>query len=222
MEIDLLKSQNNQLKGTLQGKQPGQHSSVKNFQNQMKELGESGDSESLDNQYKSSEINNFSNILMKTDESEKSAISEDTQKYQDNSMNNLESYSPTKSPNISAKKNKYYKKYLHYKSLSKELQCQIQETKDRTIKSLVEKEKSLMKQKQEFRKSENEYRKKIEKLTSESCSSAAPSSSQTNVISKNFKDEYNKDFVSKFAESKEDFLKNEIREIKAERDNTVK
>lgn len=78
-----------------------------------------------------------------TEESDRSGISEDAHLGEQNLKSDLKT--PDKS-----KKNRYYRKYLYYKGLASEIQHQLQETKDRAIVSLVEKEKSFIKQKQEL------------------------------------------------------------------------
>lgn len=78
-----------------------------------------------------------------TEESDRSGVSEDAQ------LGDQKLKTDLKTPDKS-KKNRYYRKYLHYKGLANEIQQQLQETKERAIVSLVEKEKSFIKQKQDL------------------------------------------------------------------------
>lgn len=125
--------------------------------------------------------------------------------------------------------NKYYKKYLKYKSAADDLRIQIQETKDRAIASLVEKEKKLMKLTQEFEAKEKKFKKTIEDLKAEKDQLSLCGSSKTlkhsftsSPFSPENQDQKDDDFSNRMYESTEKYLKQKLQDLRAERDNSVK
>jgi hypothetical protein len=154
-----------------------------------------------------------------TEESDRSGISEDTQ-LGELKCKALILKNDARSPDKSMK-SKYYKKYIHYKGLTKEIQTQLHETKDRAIASLVEKEKSFIKQKHELSSIIKEQKRNIQKLENNidnSKTSPLKKGSQFNIVEGDDSD----GFSSRIIESKETYLKQKLDDIKAERNNTVK
>ncbi|CAI2377539.1 unnamed protein product [Moneuplotes crassus] len=133
--------------------------------------------------------------VINTEDSDKSSISED-QSETNNRISSLTSNSSKR--NKKTKKNKYIA----------ELQNQIQETKDRAIQSLVEKEKSFMKERQEFKRVQNKLLKEINSLKN----SLQNNENEFPVGGSGY---------NMFG-SEEKILQNQIKELKIERDNTVK
>ena len=210
LELSLLKIKNSEMNTKL----------TRNFdENNLKsfnpnKIEENNSSNSSEFEHKHSEVINNFNKLEKWDESVNSAMSEDYNNIYDSKINNLNCKSKLSPEN--SKKNKYYKKYIQYKTLASELQTKIQETKDRAIKSLVEKEKGFMKQKQEWKIVENAYKRENEKLKKKIKEIKYRKNQHSGFgIEK-------KEFSTLMIDSKDDYLKDEIREIKAERENIIK
>ena len=210
LELNLLKSKNSEMNTKLT--RNFDENNLKNFN--PNKIEENNSSNSSEFEHKHSEVINNFNKLEKWDESANSAMSEDYNNIYDSKINNFNCKSKLSPEN--SKKNKYYKKYIQYKTLASELQTKIQETKDRAIRSLVEKEKGFMKQKQEWKIVENAYKRENEKLKKKIKEIKFCKNQNSGFgIEK-------KEFSTLMIDSKDDYLKDEIREIKAERENIVK
>lgn len=165
--------------------------------------------------------------ILKSDQSDENSLLDDS--VGDGERNSLHVNNMEKLQSVETKSgnNKYYKKYMKYRSMANDLHQQVQSIKSKAVASMVEKEKRIMKLTQE-----NEINKsKVQEMLESTPSGKSPSSASdakglkrfNTFSSTNFDNcDGESDLISKVMESKNDYLKQQLRDLQAEKDNSVR